>query len=154
MRDGNARAVALLRIGVGLFFLVFGQYKVFGTAFTLHGGFEKYLAGFVQHGAFPFMVPVLRFILAHAATPMAFAVAYGELLIGVALVLGLRTKLASFFGMLLMGAMWLSGGYPGPGAAFWMYWGASLDWSVFVLCFVVLLVGRPEEVWALGGRRH
>jgi uncharacterized membrane protein YphA (DoxX/SURF4 family) len=150
----NDRALALLRIVVGLFFVVFGQYKVFGTAFTLHGGFAKYVGGFVNGGAYPFMVPVLKAILAHAATPMAFAVAYGELLIGIALVIGVRTRIASFFGLLLMVAMWLSAGYPGPHAAFWMYWGASLDWSVFALCFVSLMVGRPEDVWALSGGRR
>jgi len=31
----NTYALALLRIGVGILFLIFAQYKVFGTAFTL-----------------------------------------------------------------------------------------------------------------------
>jgi uncharacterized membrane protein YphA (DoxX/SURF4 family) len=153
-RDRNAIALALMRIVVGLFFVVFGQYKVFGTEFTLHGGFQKYVGSFVHDGAFPFMVPLLKSILEHAAMPMAFAVAYGELLIGIALVIGVMTRWASLFGFLLMMAMWLSGGYPGPHAAFWQYWGASLNWSIFALCFVALMVGRPEDVWALGGRRR
>jgi uncharacterized membrane protein YphA (DoxX/SURF4 family) len=153
-RDRNAIALALLRIVVGLFFVVFGQYKVFRTEFTLHGGFQKYVGNFVHDGAFPFMVPLLKSILEHAATPMAFAVAYGELLIGIALVIGIMTRWASLFGFLLMMAMWLSGGYPGPHAAFWQYWGASLNWSIFALCFLALMVGRPEDVWALGGRRR
>jgi uncharacterized membrane protein YphA (DoxX/SURF4 family) len=95
------------------------------------------------------MVPILQGILAHAATPMAFAVAYGEFLIGISLVIGVRSRLASFFCFLLMMAMWLSGGYPGAQAAFWQFWGASLDWSVFALCFVVLMLGRPEEILSL-----
>lgn len=45
-----------------------------------------------------------------------------------------------------MAAMWLSGGYPGEHAAFWMYFGASLNWSVFALCFAILVASRPEEV--------
>lgn len=146
--------MAIIRIVVGLFFVVFGQYKVFGTEFTLHGGFQKYVGGFLHDGAFPFIVPLLRWILAHAATPMAFAVAYGELLIGIALVLGVMTRWAGFFGFLLMMAMWFSGGYPGAHAPFWQYWGASLNWSIFALCFLVLMLGRPEDVWALGGRRR
>ena len=36
----NTRALALLRIGVGVLFLIFGEYKVFGTQFTLGGGFQ------------------------------------------------------------------------------------------------------------------
>ena len=83
----NARALAFLRISVGILFLIFGQYKVFGTQFTLHGGFQFWINRFLQDGAYPFMVPVLRgFVLPHA-TPIAFLVAYGELAIGLALLL-------------------------------------------------------------------
>jgi thiosulfate dehydrogenase (quinone) large subunit len=143
-RDKNAVALALLRIAVGLFFVIFGQYKVFGSGFA-HSGFREYVEGFIRDGAYPFMVPVLRWILAHAATPMALAVSYGEFLIGLSLLIGLLSRVASLFGCALMLAMWLSGGYPGAHAAFWMYWGASLNWSVFALCFVVLAAGQPEE---------
>jgi uncharacterized membrane protein YphA (DoxX/SURF4 family) len=147
-RDPNARALAGLRIAVGLFFTVFGQYKVFGRGFV-HGGFQHYVGGFLQGGAYPFMVPILRGILAHSAMLMAYSVAYGEFLIGISLVFGLLSRVASIFGFALMLAMWLSGGYPGAHAAFWMYWGASLNWSVFALCFVVLAIGHPEDVWSL-----
>ena len=143
-RDKNAVALVLLRIAVGLFFVVFGQYKVFGFGFA-RSGFRSYVEGFIRDGAYPFMVPVLRWILAHAATPMALAVGYGEFLIGVSLLIGLRSRVASIFGCALMLAMWFSGGYPGPHAAFWMYWGASLNWSVFAICFAVLAAGHPDE---------
>ncbi len=153
MADGNTRAVALLRIGVGLLFLTFGEYKVFGTAFTLGGGFQAGLRGFLDGGgAYPFMVPVLRGILAHFSIPMAFAVAWGEFLIGISLTLGVLSRLACGFGALLMAAMWLSGGWPGAHAAFWRYWGASLEWSVFFLCFLVLAAGQPDRRWALRHR--
>ena len=147
-RDANTLALAGLRIAVGLFFTVFGQYKVFGKQFV-DGGFQHYVESFLQGGAYPFMVPILRGILTHAAMLMAYSVAYGEFLIGVSLVVGLLSRVASVFGFALMVAMWLSGGYPGAHAAFWMYWGASLNWSVFALCFVALAVGHPEEVWSL-----
>ena len=96
------------------------------------------------------MVPVLHGILTHGATAVAFSVAYGELLIGLSLLSGVLSRVASLFGLLLITAMWLSGGYPGPHAAFWQYWGASLNWSILAVCFVVLSLGRPEELWALG----
>ena len=143
-RDKNAVALALLRIAVGFFFVVFGQYKVFGSGFA-RSGFRGYVEGFIRDGAYPFMIPVLRWILAHAATPMALAVGYGEFLIGVSLLIGLCSRVASIFGCALMLAMWFSGGYPGPHAAFWMYWGASLNWSVFAICFAVLAAGHPDE---------
>ena len=143
--NANSVALALLRIAVGFFFVVFGQYKVFGPGFV-QAGFRDYVGGFIREGAYPFVVPVLQWILAHAATSMALAVGYGEFLIGISLVIGLCSRVASLFGCALMLAMWLSGGYPGPHAAFWMYWGASLNWSVFAICFAVLAAGHPEEV--------
>ena len=152
-RDTNAFALASLRISTGIFFTIFGQYKVFGTQFV-RGGFREYVEGFVRAGAYPFMLPVLKAILAHAAIPVAIAVSYGEFLIGISLMIGLLSRVASIFGCALMLAMWLSGGYPGAHAAFWMYWGASLNWSVFAMCFVVLAVGRPEEVWSVGRMIH
>src|SRR6266581_3973338 len=44
----NAKALAFLRISVGILFLIFGQYKVFGTQFTLHGGFQFWINKFLQ----------------------------------------------------------------------------------------------------------
>src|SRR3989441_7704091 len=92
----NARALAILRIGVGVLFLIFGEYKVFGTQFTLHGGFQFWINKFLaEGGAYPFMAPVLRsFVLTHA-TAIAFLVAYGELAIGLALTLGILVRSAS-----------------------------------------------------------
>jgi hypothetical protein len=40
--DRNTTALATLRIIVGVFFVLFGEYKVFGTDFTLRGGFEEW----------------------------------------------------------------------------------------------------------------
>src|SRR2546427_2094797 len=145
----NSYSLALLRIGVGIFFLIFGQYKVFGTASTLHGGFQFWINKFLEGGAYPFMAPVLRgFVLAHA-TSIAFLVAYGEFAIGLALVLGILVRSASFCGLMFMLIMLFSSDYPGAGAAFWQYFGVSLSHSVFALCFAVFLVGRADSVWSL-----
>ena len=154
--DPNARnnyAFALLRIGVGIFFLIFGQYKVFGTAFTLHGGFQFWINKFLEGGAYPFMAPILRgFVLPHA-TSIAFLVAYGELAIGLGLVLGVLVRSASFCGLLLMLTMLFSSDYPGAGAPFWQYFGASLSHSVFALCFAAFLTGRADSMWSLKALR-
>jgi thiosulfate dehydrogenase [quinone] large subunit len=144
--DVNARALAVLRIGVGLFFLIFGEYKVFGTQFTLRGGFQFWINKFLEQGAYPFMAPILRsFVLPHA-TPIAFLVAYGEFAIGLALVCGLLVRAASLGGLVLMLTLLFSSDYPGPAAPFWQYFGASLSHSVFALCFVVFLLGRSDAV--------
>ncbi|HXN97593.1 MAG TPA: DoxX family protein [Candidatus Acidoferrales bacterium] len=148
-QNRNACALAFLRIGVGIFFLIFGEYKVFGTQFTLAGGFQMWINRFLEGGVYPFMAPVLRgFVLPHA-TPIAFAVAYGELCIGLALVLGILVRAASTGGLLLMLAMLFSADYPGANAAFWQYFGASLDHSIFALCFVTFIFGRADEVWSV-----
>ena len=154
--DSSARnnyALAMLRIGVGIFFLIFGQYKVFGTAFTLHGGFQFWINKFLEGGAYPFMAPVLRgFVLPHA-TGIAFLVAYGELAIGTALVLGVLVRSASLCGLIFMLTMLFSSDYPGAGAAFWQYFGASLSHSVFALCFAAFLIGRADSVWSVKALR-
>jgi len=154
MHDPNSRALSLLRIGVGIFFLIFGQYKVFGAQFTLHGGFQFWINKFLtEGGAYPFMAPVLRnFVLPHA-TPIAFLVAYGEFAIGLALILGVFVRPASAFGLLFMLTLLFSSDYPGSSAPLWQYFGASLSHSVFALCFLALLIARSDAVWSLPSRR-
>ena len=145
----NERALAFMRISVGILFLIFGQYKVFGTQFTLHGGFEYWINKFLEGGAYPFMAPILRgFVLPHAR-PIAFLVAYGELAIGIALTLGVWVRRASVFGLIFMLTLLLASNYPGAGAPMWQYFGASLEHSVLGLCFVAFLMGRADAIWAL-----
>src|SRR5438874_10405236 len=149
----NSYSLALLRIGVGILFVIFGQYKVFGTTFTLHGGFQFWINKFLEGGAYPFMAPILRgFVLPHA-TSIAFLVAYGELAIGLALVLGILVRSASFCGLIFMLTMLFSSDYPGAGAPVWQYFGASLSHSVFALCFAAFLIGRADTVWSVKALR-
>ena len=150
--DRNALALAGLRITVGGLFIIFGQYKVFGTQFTLHGGFQFWINRFLEGGAYPFMAPILRgFVLPHA-TPIAFLVAYGELAIGISLVSGILVRAASACGLIFMLTLLFSSDYPGPAAPFWQYFGASLSHSVFAICFIAFLIGRSDEVWSLGNQ--
>ncbi len=149
----NTKALAVLRIGVGLLFFIFGQYKVFGTQFTLHGGFQFWINKFLEGSVYPFMAPVLRgFVLPHA-TIIAFLVAYGELAIGLGLIFGILVRPASLGGLVLMLTMLFSSDYPGARAAFWQYFGASLSHSVFALCFLAFLMGRADAVWSVKALR-
>ncbi len=148
-QSANERAMALLRISVGILFLIFGQYKVFGTQFTLHGGFQFWINKFLEDGAYPFMVPVLRGLVLPHVTAIAFLVAYGEFAIGLALVFGLVVRPASAFGLLYMLTLLFSSNYPGAHAPLWQYFGASLDHSVLALCFVSFLVGDSTAAWSL-----
>jgi|SRR5579859_1028226 len=140
----NTVALAGLRIAVGLLFLMFGQYKVLGTQFTLGGGFEHWIHTFLVQGAYPFMAPVLRdFVLPHAI-PIAILVAYGELAIGVALVSGILVSTASACGLIFMLALLFSSNYPGAGVPFWQYFGASLNHLVLALCFAAFVFGDAD----------
>jgi uncharacterized membrane protein YphA (DoxX/SURF4 family) len=147
--DRNAVVLAVLRIAVGVLFLIFGEYKVFGTQFTLGGGFQSWIDRFLADGAYPFMIPILRnFVLPHG-TLIAFLVAYGELAIGLSLVLGLLVRTASTFGAIYMLSLLFSSNYPGPRAPFWQYFGASLDHSVLALCFAAFAIGNADRVLSL-----
>ena len=149
----NSQALAILRIGVGVLFLIFAEYKVFGTRFTLHGGFQFWINKFLAGGVYPFMEPVLRGFVLSYATFFAFLTAYGELAIGLALLFGIWVRPASASGLIFMLALLFSSDYPGPQAPFWQYFGASLSHSVFALCFAAFLVGRADAVWSVGTAR-
>jgi uncharacterized membrane protein YphA (DoxX/SURF4 family) len=143
--DRNPFALAVLRISVGALFLIFAQYKVFGTQFTLHGGFQFWINRFLEDGAYPFMKPVLKdFVLPHARA-IAFLVAYGELAIGLSLVSGVLVRTASSFGLVYMLSLLFSANYPGASAPLWQYFGASLEHSVLALCFLAFLIGRADD---------
>jgi thiosulfate dehydrogenase [quinone] large subunit len=141
----SARALAILRISIGALFLILAEYKVFGTEFTGGGGFQYWINSFLQAGAYPFMVPVLKnFVLPHA-TAIAFLAAYGELAIGIALVSGRLVRAASLCGLVYMATLLFSSNYPGPHAPLWQYFGASLNHLVLAFCFAVFAISRVEK---------
>jgi len=140
------RSLAFLRVAIGCLFLILSSYKVFGTQFTLHGGFQYWINLFLtSSGAYPFMVPVLKgFVLPHA-TAIAFLTAYGELAIGLALLLGIFVRLASGFGVLYMLTLLFSSNYPGAHAPLWEYFGASLNHLALALCFAAFAITDPAQ---------
>jgi thiosulfate dehydrogenase [quinone] large subunit len=143
--------MAILRIGVGAFFAVYGVNKVFSPEFTRGGGYEGAMHGFIASGAeFPFMLPIINNTFLPFAQSLAFVVAYGELLIGLSLIFGCLSRTASTFGFVLMILLWLSGGYPGPHSPFWSYVAGSENWTVLALCFLAFVLGNPEERLSIG----
>lgn len=154
MRGVNDFAIAILRIAVGILFLIFGEYKVFGTEFTLHGGFEMWIHRFLRDcAAYPIFVPVLqKLVLAYPRT-LAFLVAYVEFAIGCALVLGIFVKSASALGFVYMLILLLSSNFPGPHAQVWQDFGASLDHSVLALCFMAFILGKSDQNLSIGSTR-
>src|SRR5277367_5587304 len=161
IRDRNAAALAALRISLGALFLIFAQYKVFGTGFTLGEGFQYWINRFLAEGAYPFMVPVLRNFVLPRATAIAFLTAYGELAIGLSLVLGILVRPASACGAIYMLTLLFSSNYPGAQAPVWEYLGASLDHSALALCFGTFIFGQADRAlsvrycwrWIAGERK-
>ena len=145
MEGSAARSLAVLRIAIGCLFLIFAEYKVFGTQFTLHGGFQYWINQFIAGGAYPFMLPVLKYFVLPHATAIAFLVAYGELALGLSLVLGILVRVTSICGFVYMTTLLLSSNYPGAHAAFWQYFGASLDHSVLALCFAAFAMTPTSQ---------
>ena len=78
-----------------------------------------------------------------------FLVAYGELAIGMALVLGVWVRPASAFGLVYMLSLLFSSNFPGNQVQFWQYFGASLDHSVLALCFTAFLIGDSESMLSI-----
>ena len=149
----NARALAFLRISVGTLFLIFAQYKVLSNQFIHGGGFQYWIRLFIKEGAYPFMRPILQnFALTHAVS-LAYLVTYGELAIAIALLAGVWVRVASVVGAILMLTLLFSANYPGADVPLWQYFGASLEHSVLLLCFVTLILGDASEVVSLSSSR-
>jgi len=148
--DRHAQALAGLRIAVGVLFLIFAEYKVFGTQFTLGGGFQYWINRFLTDGAYPFMVPVLHGFVLRYATAIAFLVAYGELAIGLALTLGVAVRPASVSGLVYMLVLLFASNYPGPAASLWQYFGAALSHLGLAFCFAALAYAPAEQTFSLG----
>src|SRR5437868_13315771 len=107
--------IALIRIATSVFFLLFGQYKIFCPEFT-HGGFQQYLQGFIQNGAVNFYKPVLANLVLPHAVFFGYLVGVGELLVGLSLLLGFWVRPASVLGALHMLSLTLATWWePGQG---------------------------------------
>jgi uncharacterized membrane protein YphA (DoxX/SURF4 family) len=148
----QAKALAFLRIAVGLLFLIFAQYKLASTRF-IWGGMANYIGHFIAGGSYPFMRPFLANVILPHAIFFGAIVGISELLIAISLITGLLVRWASLGGLIMMLLYLFSSNYPGSQAPFWQYFGASLDHSVLALCFLTFLIAKPDTVWALRLRR-
>ena len=150
MNDSSqqSKALAFLRIAVGLLFFIFAQYKLTSTRF-IWGGMATYIGRFIENGCYPFMKPFLtNVILPHSVFFGAF-VSIAELLIAISLITGVLVRWASLGGLVMMLLFLFSSNYPGAQAPFWQYFGASLDHSVLALCFITFIIGRSDTIWAI-----
>lgn len=99
--------ILLLRVYTGIFFAYYGFRKI------VSGSFADGMTGFLSSRADD-TVGWYRMIVEAVIVPMqglfAFLVAYGELALGMALIIGLATRYAAFAGAFMVLNFWLAKG--------------------------------------------
>jgi uncharacterized membrane protein YphA (DoxX/SURF4 family) len=145
--DQQSKALAFLRISIGLIFLIFAEYKLTSTRF-IRIGMAQYITQFLNEGSYPFIRPFLRNIILPHSIFFGTIVSISELLIALSLITGVLVRCASLGGLTMMLVLLFSSNYPGPQAPFWEYFGASLEHSILALCFIALLIAPSNHRWA------
>jgi thiosulfate dehydrogenase [quinone] large subunit len=147
-----SKALLIGRIGTGIFFVLFGEYKVFGSAFA-HTGFAHYLEGYIQQTAVSFYRPVLSYVVLPHVVFFGYLVGVVELFIGICLILGVLVRVAAILGMLHMLSLTLATWWaPGHGAPIWQYFGAELDHLPLLFLFLIFYSAGPTGWWLTGRR--
>lgn len=145
------RVAAVVRILTGLLFTAEGLSKLSGD--FVRGGFAKD-AGRMAAESFPFWKRFLETTVVPHAGVFGWLIALGELAVGVGLLLGFLTRVASAGGAVLMLAIALGQAKPEPGAA-WDDWITSgLTPKLAFLLLVLLCAVNPGKVWGLDGTRR
>lgn len=118
--------ILLLRVYTGVFFAYYGFRKI------VSGSFADGMAGFLSSRAED-SVGWYRMVVEAVIVPMqglfAFLVAYGELALGMALIIGLATRYAAFAGAFMVLNFWLAKGQ-----------GVLDSQNHYVIWFVILIV--------------
>jgi uncharacterized membrane protein YphA (DoxX/SURF4 family) len=147
-----SKTIAAARIATSIFFILFGQYKLFGSGFA-HSGFRQYLEGYIQGSAVAFYRPILANIVLPHAVFFGYAVGAGEMFIGLSLLFGLWVRPACILGVLHMLSLTLATWWePGHSVPVWRYFGAELDHLPLLFLFVIFYVADAGQTWGLDGR--
>ncbi|MGB5257392.1 MAG: DoxX family membrane protein [Woeseiaceae bacterium] len=99
--------ITLLRVYTGVFFLYYGFGKVRNPQFA--DGLAGFVTGRLEESA-GFIRPFLESVVLPNNGLFAILVAWGELALGLALILGLATRWASIAGALMVAAFWATKG--------------------------------------------
>jgi len=151
---GLSKTIALVRMATGVFFILFGEYKLFGRGFA-HGGFQEYLRGYIDGSAVSFYRPILAHLVLPYAVFLGYAVGAVEMFIGVSLLLGIWVRPASVLGGLFMLNLALATWWePGHGVPVWRYFGNELDHLPLLFLFIIFFVSDAGRQWGLDGRRQ
>lgn len=141
----SSKTMAVARILVGVMFIMFAQYKLLHSDFA-HGGYEKYVGGWVQESSVGFYKPFLRATLRHPVAS-GYAVGVAELLIGLSMIAGFMVRLFSVVGALFMLNIALSTWLLPAGTPAWRYLGNQLENIPLLLLFVIFYVHGAGATW-------
>lgn len=132
---------------MGVMFLFFAQYKLMGRDFS-HGGYQKYVTGYVQESAVSAYKPFLRETLKYPVAS-AYGVGVAELLIGLSMVLGFWVRPFSIVGALFMSNLLLSTWVLPQGVPLWRYFGNELDNIGLLLLFLIFFAHNAGQTLGL-----
>lgn len=145
-----AVGVVALRLWLGAWFLLTAALKlpVWGRGFDFPGRLKPWLAEAASGGAYPFYEPVVDF-LSKYATGVTWFTAGLEIAIGLALVLGLFTRPATFLAIILYANYWLASARMGYATA-----GVSLTIGVTAACLFIANAGRFYGLDSFRGKKN
>jgi uncharacterized membrane protein YphA (DoxX/SURF4 family) len=147
-----SKALLIARVAVGIFFVLFGEYKVFGSGFA-QSGFAHHLDGYIHQTAVSFYRLVLSHVVLPHAVVFGYLVGVVELFIGISLIVGAWVRIASVLGMLHMLSLTLATWWgPGHGAPIWKYFGAEMDHLPLFFLFLIFYAAGPTGWWLTGRR--
>jgi uncharacterized membrane protein YphA (DoxX/SURF4 family) len=150
MRDGSQRAlkwmIALVRVVIGIIFILFGEYKIAGPEFA-HGGIQKYLSGFLDGNmAVHWYRPFLEKVVMPHATAFGYLFGAGELMVGIALITGVMVRPAAVGGAFMMLNLLLSEwNGVGANARIWQYFGAQFDHLCPLMLFLIFMADSEPK---------
>ncbi|MDH3578269.1 MAG: DoxX family protein [Gammaproteobacteria bacterium] len=130
--------ITLLRVYTGVFFLYYGFGKVRNPEFA------DGLAGFVTsqlESSVRLFRPFLESVVLPNKGLFAFLVSWGELAIGIALIVGLATRWASVAGAIMVAAFWAA-----KGQGFLDAQNHDVIWFMIFVVLATIHAGRAHSV--------
>lgn len=130
--------IVLLRVYTGVFFAYHGFRKI------SRGDFDEGLGGFVNmqlENSFGFFRPFLESVVLPNKGLFAFLVSWGELAIGIAMILGLATRYAAIAGAIMLASFWFAKGQS-------LFSGQNHD-AIWFFIFIVLAGLHAGRVMSL-----
>lgn len=129
--------ILLLRVYTGVFFAYNGIGKI------SRGNFADGMVGFLngQENTYAFFKPFIDSVVLPNKGLFAFLVSWGELAIGIALILGLATRYAAIAGAVMVASFWFAKGLP-------FLAGQNHD-SLWMMVFIVLATLHAGRVTGL-----